>query len=75
MRLENDSLGSFEIPEDALYGIHSARARINFPDITRFHLEWFQAVALVKLACYETYKLYKSCAFGKIYRKVKSLFG
>lgn len=55
MRVENDYLGSMEIPDDALYGIHSARAKQNFPDTTRFHLEWFQAMGLVKQACYQTY--------------------
>ena len=55
MRVENDYLGSMEIPEDALYGIHSARAKQNFPDTTRFHLEWFQAMGLVKQACYHAY--------------------
>ena len=33
-RLERDSLGSMEIPKDALWGIHTARALENFP-ITR----------------------------------------
>src|SRR5690606_31465789 len=33
-RLESDSLGSMEIPKDAYWGIHTARAMHNFP-ITR----------------------------------------
>lgn len=32
MRTEKDFLGTMEIPEDALYGIHSVRARENFPE-------------------------------------------
>lgn len=62
MRTENDFIGSREIPSDALYGIQSLRARENFPDQTPFHSEWYQAVALVKLACYKTYKRFKNSA-------------
>lgn len=54
-RTETDYLGSIQIPADALYGIHSARARENFPDTTPFHIEWYQAMGLVKQACYLTY--------------------
>lgn len=31
MRIEKDSLGELQIPDGALYGIHSQRAYINFP--------------------------------------------
>jgi aspartate ammonia-lyase len=55
MRTETDFIGSVEIPEDALYGIHSLRAVHNFPDKTPFHQEWYQAVGTVKKACYMTY--------------------
>jgi aspartate ammonia-lyase len=65
MRTERDFLGECEIPIDALYGIHSFRARENFPDKTPFQLEWYKAVGLVKLACYETYKSYKSALLSK----------
>jgi aspartate ammonia-lyase len=65
MRTENDSIGNFEVPKDALYGIHSVRAQNNFPDSTRFYIEWFQAVGIVKLACYETYKNYKRALLKK----------
>ncbi|MEK9602687.1 MAG: hypothetical protein VW015_04390, partial [Pontimonas sp.] len=34
MRLEKDSLGELEVPADAYWGIHTARALVNFP-ITR----------------------------------------
>ncbi|HOY71983.1 MAG TPA: lyase family protein, partial [Tenuifilaceae bacterium] len=55
MRIETDYLGPMPIPDDALYGIHSQRAKENFPDITPFHKEWYQAMGLVKQACYLTY--------------------
>lgn len=54
-RTEKDSIGEKEVPEDALYGIHSARAQENFPNKTPFHKEWYQAVGLCKLAVYTTY--------------------
>lgn len=54
MRTENDFLGNLEIPDDALYGIHTERAVGNFPDKTAFHEEWYRAVGLVKKACYHT---------------------
>jgi len=62
MRIEKDLLGELEVPTDALYGIHSVRAKENFPDQTSFHLEWFKASALVKLACYRTYRNFKKTA-------------
>lgn len=54
-RTETDYLGSMQLPADALYGIHSARAKENFPDTTPFHIEWYKAMGLVKQACYLTY--------------------
>jgi aspartate ammonia-lyase len=54
-RTESDFLGEKHIAAEALYGIHSARARENFPDDTLFQLEWYKAVGTVKLACYQTY--------------------
>jgi aspartate ammonia-lyase len=65
MRTERDFLGECDIPLDAMYGIHSFRARENFPDNTTFQLDWFKAVGLVKLACYETYKNYKQALLSK----------
>jgi len=55
MRIENDLLGSLEIPADVLYGIHSLRAKENFPDRTAFHDEWYRAAGTVKRACYISY--------------------
>lgn len=54
MRREKDFLGEKELDDSVLYGIHSARARENFPDTTPFHDEWYRAMALTKRACYLT---------------------
>lgn len=59
MRKEKDFLGEVEIEDEFLYGIHSFRARQNFPNQSPFHKEWYQAVGEVKLACYQTYKNFK----------------
>jgi len=52
-RTETDSLGSMEIPADAYWGIHTARARENFP-ITRRPISVYgdlvTALAMVKQA-------------------------
>jgi len=55
-RVESDSLGSMQVPANVMYGIHSLRARNNFPDHTPFHLEWYKAIGTVKLACYQAYQ-------------------
>jgi len=62
MRTEHDFIGDREILSDALYGIHSLRAKENFPDQTPFHIEWYKATALVKQACYRTYRSFKIAA-------------
>lgn len=54
MRTEKDFLGEVSIPADALYGIHSVRARDNFDNQLSFHMEWYRATGSVKLACYRT---------------------
>ncbi len=54
MRSEKDFLGEKKIPVDALYGIHSIRAKENFPDGSSFSFEWYKALATVKKACYLT---------------------
>lgn len=64
-RIEKDSLGQKEIPADALYGIHSARAVENFPDKTPFPVEWYQAVGVTKLACYNTYRNFRNAASAR----------
>ncbi|MCX6247276.1 MAG: lyase family protein [Bacteroidetes bacterium] len=64
-RIENDGIGSREIPEEALYGIHALRARENFPDETVFPVEWYRSVGLVKQACYETCLAYSGAIHAK----------
>ena len=59
MRKEKDFLGTMDVPDDALYGIHTVRAFNNFPDTTPFQKEWYQAMGLVKHACYKTYSGFK----------------
>jgi len=54
MRTEKDHIGEVSIPVSALYGIHSFRARENFPGQIPFHVEWYRATGTVKLACYLT---------------------
>lgn len=69
MRIEKDFIGEKEVPKDALYGIHSIRARENFINNSKFPIEWYKAVGLVKLAAYETYKKFKqatSAKFGEV---------
>jgi len=58
MRTESDFLGTMEVPDDTLYGIHAMRARNNFPDTTPFHREWYRAIGTVKQACYLTARDY-----------------
>jgi aspartate ammonia-lyase len=65
MRKEIDSIGEMEIPDDALYGIHAARARKNFPDVTPFHVEWYRAMGLVKKACFQTAEAYEKAMIEK----------
>ena len=64
-RIEKDSLGQKEIPSDALYGIHAQRAKENFPGNTPFPVEWYKAVGLTKLACYNTYRKFRDTAAEK----------
>ena len=65
VRHETDLIGSRDIPEDALYGIHALRAKENFPDHTAFPSEWYQAVGVVKQAFFETYRAYKMAVSAK----------
>ncbi|MFW6414487.1 MAG: lyase family protein [Verrucomicrobiota bacterium] len=65
LRTEQDFLGQVELPADALYGIHSLRACNNFPDHRRFHQEWYEAVGIVKHACYITYRKFKEAVTSR----------
>lgn len=52
MRIEKDSLGEMEIPENALYGIHTVRSIGNFDGAGEpMPLEIVHAIALIKSAC------------------------
>ena len=64
-RIEKDFLGQAELPADCLYGINAWRATQNFPDHTPFNKEWYQAMGLVKLACYRTLISFKNAAAEK----------
>lgn len=65
-RTEKDSLGEKKVPVDALYGIHSLRAKENFPGNSQFPVEWYKAVGLTKLACYNTYKKFRTAAESRL---------
>lgn len=55
MRKEKDLLGERELPDDALYGIHTLRAGENFPVSGRFvNPGLIHAFGAVKLACAKT---------------------
>lgn len=55
LRTETDSLGDFQVAQDALYGIHTARALLNFPLTgTSCAPALVRGMALVKLACAQT---------------------
>ena len=64
-RIEKDSLGQKQIPSDALYGINAIRAKENFPGNTQFPVEWYKAVGITKLACYNTYRKFRNAAIEK----------
>lgn len=52
MRTEHDLLGKKDIPKQAYYGIHTQRAKENFP-LSGYHIhpELIKAMAIVKKAC------------------------
>jgi len=52
MRKEKDMLGEMLIPDEAYYGIHTARALENFRITGRsIHPELIKALVLVKKSC------------------------
>ncbi|MCU0456099.1 MAG: lyase family protein [Bacteroidales bacterium] len=65
-RTEKDSLGSKMIPAHALYGIHALRAKENFPYGGPFPEEWYRAMGIIKLACYNTYRKFRDAAIKKL---------
>ncbi len=62
MRTEKDHIGTRQLPDDALYGIHALRASENFPVNDRFSENWYKAMGLVKLAVYKTYRRFYGAA-------------
>ena len=72
MRTEKDIIGEKLIPKDALYGIHSIRARENFPYKSDFSIDWYKAIGITKLAIFNTYKKFKQAANNK-YPEKKTL--
>lgn len=73
MRTETDILGDLQIPNDDLYGIHSLRAKNNFPDLTPFQLEWYRALGVVKQACYLTIQNFKKAINQKFPNNLEKL--
>ncbi len=65
VRTEKDFLGEQKIAKNALYGIHSVRAKENFPDHSPFSVEWYKAVGMTKLACYLTFDKFKKAIYEK----------
>ena len=57
MRIERDSLGEVELPDGALYGIQSARARDNFAlGYRRVNMRLIRAMVTVKKAAALSYR-------------------
>lgn len=73
MRKEKDFIGAIDIPQNALYGINSVRAKENFPNSTKFDLDWYKALGLTKVACYETYKDLKKTALSSLKKEQISI--
>lgn len=69
-RIEKDSLGKKKIPTNALYGIHALRAKENFPGDSQFQIEWYKAVGITKLACYNTYIKFLKAAKEKYGKEI-----
>ncbi|PLW93560.1 MAG: aspartate ammonia-lyase [Marinilabiliales bacterium] len=56
MRKEKDFLGEILIDDGALFGIHSQRAKENFPLTEAFSIQWYKALGLLKYAVYKCYE-------------------
>ena len=55
MRIEKDNIGSLDLPDNAVYGIHTLRAVKNFPHAgERINPHFIKAYFQVKLAALET---------------------
>lgn len=69
-RIESDKFGEVEIPEEALYGINSIRAKENFPGDIPFHKQWYRATGIVKQACYRVYRKFSEATLKKYGRDI-----
>ncbi len=70
-RVEKDLLGEKQIPENALWGIHTARAIENFPVSERkIHPELIKAYGEVKLACAQ---INNQLGFWKLTEKAEAI--
>jgi aspartate ammonia-lyase len=69
-RTEKDSLGQKQIPSDVLYGIHALRAKENFPENSEFPAEWYRAVGITKVACYNTYRRFRDAATVRLGKSI-----
>lgn len=65
VRVEEDFLGQATLPAGVLYGIHACRAEQVFGNASRFSMEWYRAVGLVKQACYQTVSAFLTAAAEK----------
>ncbi len=70
MRIEHDNIGEIQLPSEALYGIQSARAKENFFNSSVFNRNWYMAVGIVKLACYNIIEKFKKAAEQKYPQKI-----
>ncbi|PID27460.1 MAG: aspartate ammonia-lyase [Candidatus Cloacimonadota bacterium] len=59
-RVEKDFLGELEVERDRKYGIHSLRAKSNFPNNHLFSISWYRAIGDVKRSFYRTVLKFKS---------------
>jgi aspartate ammonia-lyase len=50
MHYEEDCVGRMALPDDVLYGVHSARAAVNFPFKQKTHPQLIAAMLLIKKA-------------------------
>ncbi len=61
-RNEKDLAGELRVPSEALYGIHSLRASLNFPVVSPFPESWYRAMGVVKLSSYSVYRRFRDSA-------------
>ena len=67
MRLESDSIGTMEVPEDAYYGVQALRAKENFPITgTRLHPVFIKNLAKIKRAAAITNRKAGNCQRHRI---------